>query len=289
MKILVIGNGFIAQSIIRKLEREKHNLLIFSRTPKVGILSKQVTGDIFNMAEFSEVLQWKPQVIVNTAWVTTHESYMEDPSNLDYANFAIRLASSLPASSVEHLIVLGSCAEYGFQSSVSTAGITKLNPINLYSTQKVFAFTSINEILKDSGVRFSWARVFQPYGPIQDKNRLIPYLITAIKSGQKIQLRDTTTIRDWISTRDIASAISWTINNLAPTELDIATSHGITNLELLRQLEKVIGISNQWEGLAQQVAAKKCMSVAGKNSPLFTLGWQPSDKIEQGLRWVLAN
>ena len=36
MKILVIGNGFIASPIIQKLESEGHQLLIYSRTLKNG-------------------------------------------------------------------------------------------------------------------------------------------------------------------------------------------------------------------------------------------------------------
>jgi nucleoside-diphosphate-sugar epimerase len=287
MKILVIGNGFIAGAIIRKLESQGHELLIFSRSTKSGIDSKQIVGNILNYNDFARTLTWKPQVIIHTAWVTTHDRYGQDSSNRDYANFTIKLATSIASASVEHLIVLGTCAEYGSQSIASTAGITSTNPLSLYAKQKVLAFSSTKKILADTNVRFSWARVFHPYGPSQDEKRLIPYLINSIKSGEKVNLLDTTTILDWITTRDIASAISWIIDNDAPIELDIGTSFGYTNLDLLKRLEELVGNSNQWERLTNQISMSEQVSVVGKDSPLFSLGWRPKDCLIQGLDWVL--
>ena len=289
MKILVIGNGFIAGAIVQRLESEGHELLVFSRSAKSDINCKQIIGDIRNYDEFVRTLSWNPQVIIHTAWITTHDKYLEDFSNVAYADFTIKLATCVESMDVEHLIVLGTCAEYGSQKMASTAGVTSLNPKSLYAKQKVRAFKSTQEILGHSKCRLSWTRVFQPYGPGQDKKRLIPKLIDSIKSRQQINLMDTTSTLDWITTRDISSGISWIIRNPAPLELDLGTSFGYTNLELLKRLEGLIGNSNQWERLAEQVSTGKQVSVVGKSSPLFKLGWQPNDSLELGLKWVLRS
>ena len=114
------------------------------------------------------------------------------------------------------------------------------------------------------------------------------YVLT-ITMDQQIRLVDTTTILDWITTQDIALAISWVIRNYAPVELDLGTSLGYTNLELLKHLEGLIGKSNQWERLAEQVSTSTQVSVVGKGSPLFNLGWRPIDSLDQGLKWVLGS
>ena len=289
MKILIIGNGFLAGAIIRKLESQENELLVFSKSAKLDISCKQIVGDVLNYDEFAQVLKWKPQVIIHTAWITSHVRYNEDLTNVAFADFTIKLATHVADMGVEHLIVLGTCAEYGPQTFASTAGVTKLNPISLYAKQKVVAFRSAKEILANSKSRFSWVRVFQPYGPRQDEQRLLPYLIHSIKMGQQINLMDTTSILDWITTKDIASAISWIVSNSAPVELDLGTSIGYTNLELLKHLEGLIGKSNQWERLAGQVSTSTQMSVVGKGSPLFNLGWHPSDNLDQGLKWILGS
>ena len=288
MKILVIGNGFIASPIIHKLESEGHQLLIYSRTLKNEIPSRQILGDIFSFEDFAKTLSWGPQVIIHTAWVTTYGLYKNDQANYKFAQFTADLARRIASSSVKHLVVLGSGSEYGTQSEACSAGITKLNPENLYAKQKVIAFNSVKEILSNSNVRLTWARIFHPYGPGQDKKRLIPYMIHTLKNGGQIRLDDTSSVLDWVTTRDIASAIHWILHYDTPTEVDIGTTIGSTNVDLLKRLESLLGETSQWKRFVDTSIDKNQVSIIGKNSPLFTSGWRPSDNLESGMKWVLG-
>lgn len=287
MNILIIGNGFIAYEIIQRLEAEGHQLIIYSRRQRVDIQSTQIVGDIFDFEKFIGILSYKPQIIIHTAWITTHNLYSQDPSNDIYCQFTTDLADSLLDSGVKHLIVLGSCAEYGSQIVESTAGVTNLNPENFYAKQKVKAFTAVKETLSESDVRFTWARIFQPYGPGQDQKRLLPYLIDTLKSGNQVKLMNTSSILDWVTTRDIASAVSWIIKGDTPMEVDIGTTVGVSNIDLLRQLEALLGSTSQWKTLIQHESSAKEIAVVGKNTPLFAAGWTPSDTLKSGLEWVL--
>jgi len=288
MRILVIGSGLIATSVVKRLESESHELLVFSRTRNERINCQQVLGSIFNFEEFIKIFDWKPQVIIHTAWITTPGIYRNDLSNLEYAEFTINLAKHVKYSEVEHLIILGTCAEYGLQARPSSAGITKLSPSTLYAEQKVIAFSSAKKLLEKSNTRFTWARVFYPYGPNQDEMRLIPHLIQSLKKGEPLALADTSSIHDWITTRDIASAISWTIGNELPIEIDIGTSSGFTNLELLIVLENLLKTSNQLPQGENHKPGINEVFVASKTSPLFTSGWSPNDSLTTGLEWMLT-
>jgi nucleoside-diphosphate-sugar epimerase len=288
MKILVIGNGFLATSIIERLESEGHEILIFSRTQNSSIKSKQVLGNIFDYEEFLKVLEWKPQVVIHTAWITTPGIYRDALSNLQYAEFTTNLARSLYNSDVEHLIILGTCAEYGKQVGSSTAGVTALSPTTLYAEQKIVSFNSAKEILRDSHVRFTWARVFYPYGPNQDQRRLIPRLISSIKNGEPIVLADTSSVYDWITTRDVALAISWALAHDLPTEIDLGTSIGFTNLEILKALENLLRKKSLLPPETTHNFGLSEVFVASKSSPLFTSGWSPKDSISAGLEWAIG-
>lgn len=289
MKILVIGNGFLGASIIQRLESEGHEILIFSKTFKEGVESQQVIGNIFHFDDFTKTLSWNPQVIVHTAWTTAHGLYVGDSSNYMYAQFTSDLAQYIVHSGVEHLIILGTCAEYGPQSVPSIAGITKLKPNSLYAEQKIVAFNSAKESFLETNTRLTWARIFQPYGPNQDKNRLLPYLIDSLRAGKQLELNDTSSILDWITTRDIASAISWIINHDTATEVDVGTGCGYTNLELLQHLETMLGNSNQWSRIVPQSPFSESVTLVAKDSPLFISGWSPSDSLDTGLNWVLGS
>ena len=288
MKILIIGNGFLAVPVIQRLESEGHQVLVFSRTRSARVNCQQVIGDIFYFEEFIKVFDWKPQVVIHTAWITTPGIYRNDISNFQYAEFTTNLAKFVTRSDVEHLIILGTCAEYGRQVGPSMAGFTKPSPSTLYAQQKVAALHSVRETLQESDLRLTWARIFYPYGPNQDSRRLIPRLISSLKRGESVALADTSSIYDWITTRDIASGISWILNNELPMEIDVGTSFGYTNLELKMILEELLEI-NLHEALRKQHNfGLNEVFVASKNSPLFTSGWSPEDSLRSGLNWVLG-
>jgi nucleoside-diphosphate-sugar epimerase len=289
MKILVIGNGFLGTNIVQKLESEGHDILVFSKTLRESQKCQQIIGDIFDISYFTKALLWEPQVIIHTAWVTTHSLYTHDSSNYKYAKFTAELAQHVVTGEFSHLIILGSCAEYGPQSVPSIAGESLLHPGSLYAEQKITAFNSARESFLNSNSRLTWARIFQPYGPNQDNKRLLPYLIKSIKEGTQVQLSDTSTVHDWITTRDIASAIFWIINHDTPVEVDIGTGIGYTNFELLQFLEASLGISSKKRGVIPHYPSEKRVSVVGKTSPLFVSGWKPSDDLRTGLDWVLSS
>jgi nucleoside-diphosphate-sugar epimerase len=287
MKILIIGNGFLATSIVQRLQSEGNETMVFSRSFNPLLQCNQILGDVFNFKEFMHVLEWKPEIIVHSAWITTPGIYRDDLSNIKYAHFTFELARAVRESEVKHLIVLGTCAEYGKQLGPSTAGITKLSPISLYAEQKVAAFNMAKAQLMDSNTRLTWARVFYPYGPNQDKKRLIPYLIDSLKSGRPILLDDISSVHDWISTRDVSSAISWIIRNATPVEIDIGTSQGVTNLELMEKLEGILQIPNQIPKSSTHSLGLNDYFVVAPGSPLLKSGWTPQDTLNSGLEWVL--
>jgi len=289
MKILVIGNGFLACPIIEKLDSEGHEVNVYSRQVKSDIRVKQIEGNILESEKLQGVFRNNYQVIINTAWITIQNQYPTHESNKDYSRCAISLASRAAQSGVEHFIGFGSCAEYGKRSSPCVAGETLLNPKNLYAEQKVETFQQTRQLLSLTKTRFSWLRVFQPYGLRQDPERLVPYLINGLKNQSNIEIKDNKSCLDWVTTRDIASAVSWVLNNSLPSELDIATSIGHTSLDVLSHLQVLLGKAKQTPLVDQSSVESSQVLVAGKESPIFTSGWRPEDTLETGLEWVVSN
>lgn len=288
MKILILGNGFLAYPLIQLLENQGFELLIFSRDKKSTISSQQMIGDIFDDQLLIEALKWGPKVLINTAWMTSHNTYMNDDRNYAYSRFSKRLAQFSIDSSLEHVIAFGSCAEYGAQSAPSIAGVTKLAPRNVYASQKMESFYLMRDILAGSKIRFTWARIFQPYGKNQDSHRLVPFLINAIRNDLEIELHNSGAINDWITTIDIASAISWIIHNQCATEIDIGTGIGHSNFSLLQKLLIMMGKSRNSFHSNPVSRENSSIAVVGRTSPIFESGWRPKYDLDSGLRWVLG-
>jgi len=287
MRILIIGNGFLASPIIGKLLTEGHEILVYSRRESLKFHGHQIVGDIFDFAKFSKVLDWNPQIVINTAWITTPTKYLNDSSNYNYAQFTINLAKLLVNSNVEHLIVFGSCLELEFKDRLRSTQIQTSRSKSLYASQKIAALESCRTTLERASVRLTWARVFFPYGPHQHVDRLIPYLIHSIRAGDLIELKDTTSVNDWITIRDIASAVSWIIQNNLPIEVDVGTSLGHTNLEILTTLELLMSVESTRQKYESKSPEQNRNLIADKSSPLFTSGWLPADDLATGLNWIL--
>jgi len=113
-------------------------------------------------------------------------------------------------------------------------------------------------------------------------------MVNMLQSGSPVNLKDTTSILDWITTRDIASAISWIIRHETPMEVDIGTGNGYTNLEVLEHLEALIGGTSRSVPNSAHSSVGNRITVVGKESPLFVSGWRPQDSLEKGLNWVLG-
>jgi len=289
MRILVIGNGYLASTIIEKLISDGQEVRIYSRTIKTGFSCEQIRGDIFDYENLQIALAWEPNVVINTVWITSPGSYKNDASNYDYARFAIDLAEFVRQLGVEHLIVLGSCAEYGVRGEPSIGGITALAPQSLYAEQKVVALNGIKTLLKSSSTNFTWARIYFPYGPNQNQNRLVPYLINSLRKSGSISLFDSTSRYDWITTRDIASGISWIISQRLYLEVDVGTSVGYTNIELLRNLEEAMKTTCQTILQMRDGTDQSEVLIASHESSLLKSGWRPMDTLSSGLVWILEN
>jgi nucleoside-diphosphate-sugar epimerase len=82
-------------------------------------------------------------------------------------------------------------------------------------------------------------------------------------------------------------AISWILENELPSVIDIGTSVGATNLELLETLEDLLHSKNQLMASQNHEIGVSEVFVAGKGSPLFASGWMPKDTIRSGLEWTL--
>ena len=72
-------------------------------------------------------------------------------------------------------------------------------------------------------------------------------------------------------------------------EVDIGTTFGFTNVEILKHLEELLGNTAQWARFATKTSGVNEVSIVGKDSPLFKSGWLPLDNLNIGLEWVLSS
>ena len=207
------------------------------------------------------------------------------PKSLGLENVVLRIESS-----VQHFLALGTSAEYGRPSQPCNASSTPSLPLDLYGAEKLWTLEELRKIAFNYETRFSWARIFQPYGKNQDPNRLIPAATKKFKAGKSFATQSSENILDWITSRDVAEAVSYIIKHDLPQVLDIGTSVGTSVGQVLNEVAQQCGVDESFveNTVPDDPIEEPLVLVVDRNSPLLAHGWKPKDDLQSGLAWALS-
>lgn len=292
MKVLVVGGtGFLGSEIAKRLHEDGRIVRSLNRKHSSSLEINQFLGSMSQPDSYREMIsKWEPEIVIQSAWVTDQKTYRDSPSNRMYAQNTLELAEHCFRANTKHFIALGSSAEYGHPQEPCDAVSTKLDPRDSYSEYKLWTSERLRELANNYSRKFTWVRIFQPYGPDQDSARLIPSAARALAANREISISNPDTVLDWISARDVASAMAYTIDNDLPETIDIGTSIGTSVIEILKKVAALIAADpnlimyNSSDGRPQ--GAYKL--VVSNNSPLLKSGWTPQDNLSTGLSWAMS-
>jgi len=183
------------------------------------------------------------------------------------------------------LIYPSSCEIYG-DSKVPIREDFPFNPTNPYAASKAAIDRFCYTYYKCYGLNVKIVRLFNPYGPRQQLNKIMPtFYFKAVKGEPILVYGHGTDTRDYVYVRDIVRGL-WLARNLPAGEtINLATGKATTNLEvadIIRELtqsnSKIMfvdypkvfgGIKNQ---IGSYMKAKKL------------IGWEPRTSLREGIR-----
>lgn len=283
---LLGASGFIGRAIHAELETCGFSVVPFYSDRAASFENKSISSvyvDFHNTSRYRELIGLlRPDIIISTPWVTSLPDYRTSPLNLQFKNSTISLAKIALEFETSHFICFGSSAEYGDNNLACDSSTSPINPLDLYSQSKYETYLELSNLFRYSTTRFNWLRVFQPFGEYQDSNRLIPYLVSELSAGRTPVLREPNRVSDWVSSKDIADATIFSIKNNLPEILDIGSTIGTHNWELVSILMKILEIDSPRIETSISYSESRGL-VASKLSPIFQAGWQPSGKLHESL------
>ena len=202
MKVLVTGaTGFVGQHLIPQLLESGHEVTAVARDrvkarsfdwyKRVLFMAQDIHHDIADPFEFFG----RPDAIVHLAWggLPNYKAlfHFEETLPRDY-----RFLKTLVEGGARHLLVTGTCLEYGMQNGCLSEEMAS-RPVTSYALAKDTLFKSLEMLIQDKGLTFQWARLFYMYGPGQNPNSLLSQLDRALGNGDSTfnmsggdQLRD---------------------------------------------------------------------------------------------------
>ena len=285
------GGGFLGAEIITNLIESGFEVKSFGRNFSSAIYCEQIIADITNPDSYQKLLStWKPEVVIQAAWVTNQKTYRTSPLNSEYMDATLKFAEQSYLSNTEHFLALGSSAEYGLPAEPCNALTTSAVPVDIYGKDKLQTLVKLREVAEKFSSRLSWARIFQPYGPNQDSARLLPFARKELLAGNKVKVVHPNMILDWISSRDVASALAYAIRSPIDQIFDVGTSRPISVIQALQTLATLLNVDSELLEIesTQNGVDEEFSMVVSRESPLFNAHWSPQDDLVSGLKWTLS-
>ena len=309
-RVCVIGGlGFIGVNLATRLLdagarltvltplRERHGDLAdaFERRG-----AQVVEGDLRDR-ELVPAVVAKQDVVFNLSGQSGAVRSMEDPwSDLDInlRGNLVLLESLRMAAPDARVVFAGSRLQYGKPAHVPVTEDDAGDPLCLHAVHKRTVEEYLKLYRKLFGLRYTIARITNPYGPGQPKGRtaygVINRLIHLALAGEPLTIYgDGDQLRDYVHVADVVDALCvMALADAAQARaFNVGSGVGTRLIDLAQTIVSIVGRGRvehvAWPPLAQQIETGDF--VADVSRARRELGWAPAHALRPGLEATIAH
>jgi nucleoside-diphosphate-sugar epimerase len=245
-KIVVTGaDGFIGKAVLSNLAKRGFDAVAVIRDGSKGSTSHESNNAVeMDLASAGKDIYAKlgnPDILIHLAWggLPNYMSTLHFEIELPYQ---YRFLKNMIEGGLKHLLVAGTCFEYGMQNGGLSETAPAL-PSNSYALAKDTLRKQLQILKSQNTFSFAWTRLFYIYGNGQTTGSIYSQLMEAIQCGEssfKMSLGEQ--IRDYLPIEEVADILV----SLALSREDL----GIVNvcsgrpISLRRQVENWLSAKN---------------------------------------------
>lgn len=294
------ASSFIGRHFIKKLVEYNIHIIIFARnTSNLKYLdntnSKGLITIKFYDASLEDIVSKYPEnnkqkdgVFIDFAWLGVFNKYRNAPEqifvNIPMVINSIKLAAKL---GVKHWIGFGSQAEYGVKNHrISEDELC--SPSTVYGKSKLICSQIADEMCKLYDIEFTWLRLFSSYGPDDNHDWLIPYLIKEMLQNNPIDATKGEQEWDYIYVDDILALLFKLIKSNGIGIANLGYGQPIKINALIEKIKKLTNSSSEIKYGSIPYRTDQVMYMCADISKLKTLmNWAPHTTIDDGLISVI--
>ncbi|MBP2627624.1 MAG: UDP-N-acetylglucosamine 4-epimerase [Firmicutes bacterium] len=205
------ASGFLGNHLLHELLNQGVYVHVISR-PSSKRLSRLnglkntniIELDMDDILRLEELMPLQCDVFYHLAWQGGRNDFTTQIPNIKRTMDALEIAYALGC---KRFVCTGSQAEYGIHHGLITENTTT-NPNTAYGAAKLATCNLSRVRAEQLGIEWIWARVFSVYGPGDNPNSLIPYLLHTLINGQIPSLTQGNHKWDYLYVTDAAKALS---------------------------------------------------------------------------------
>ena len=208
------GTGFIGFHLANSCLAKGMNVTsISTKHPQKNRKLKKVKYlicDLFNKKKLKKIIKKNYNFVVNLGGYVDHSNRKKtyDSHYIGCKN----LSNIFLKKKIINFIQIGSSSEYGKLASPHNEEQLSF-PKSVYGKSKYLATKYLLDLHKKKKFPVTILRLYQTYGPEQDINRLIPFIIKSCIKNEKFPCSTGNQFRDFIHIDDVVRAILKCFNN----------------------------------------------------------------------------
>lgn len=287
-RILVTGaNGCIGKSLLRLLVQKGYEVHAVSRK-KVNSKDNFIHWyqvDLTELCEIEELFKVvKPTYLMHLAWDITPGKYKNSPSNLTWVQASIEIIINFKRYGGKRVVISGTCSEYDTGYGYLNEILTLCNPNSLYGTCKTSLHKIVEKYCIENDIELSWTRIFFLYGPNENSNRVIPYVINQLLKGEVAHVSHGNQIRDYLYVHDVANALANIIDSNVLGIINIGSGHPVKLKDIFMEIGEKLGKSDLITFGDFKTDEKEPYMIVADNKRLINeIGWKQHYSLERGL------
>jgi nucleoside-diphosphate-sugar epimerase len=291
MRVLVTGaGGLIGSEVVGQLLERNHEVIALDRPGPMPRLSRW-QGRITVKAVDLDDAEAMPAVlapsgldaIIHLAWYADPRDYLTSTRNLASLATTTRLVEAAVGAGCRKLVMAGSCVEYA-PCDRRLVETDPAGPATLYGACKHAACVVSGALAGAApGAELSWARIFHLHGPLEDAQRLIPWVARELRAGRAVELTDGTQVRDHLHVMDVASGLVTLLAPGASGIYNVCSGEPVTLRQVLETVGEIAGGRSLLRFGARSHRPGETMFLAGDSGRLRALGWSPRFGLRDGL------
>lgn len=182
----------------------------------------------------------KVDLIILTAWITKPKVFWNSPINWDWLAASKKIITDFMISGGSRVVVLSSCAEYGWEINEPLSENSALNPNSTYGASKLELFIWLN----NQAVSYLWVRIFFQFGLGEATGRLIPSLVDSLYQNKSFVVVNSGAIRDFVYIIDVVKVLTKLIVEVKNGVYNLGTGCGVTIKTVSNLIGNFMGKSN---------------------------------------------